>query len=136
MAEHLRREGIAPALVLCSSSRRTRETLERISAGLPDEVQVLIEVGVYTASASDLLQRLRSVAGELESVMLIGHLPALQQLALDLARTGAQVERIERKFPTGALATLAFDAGWRELAHGSADLVGFATPRELDRSAA
>ena len=31
VAEHLGREGIIPALVLCSSARRTRETLERIA---------------------------------------------------------------------------------------------------------
>jgi phosphohistidine phosphatase len=32
IAEHLGREGVTPALVLCSSARRTRETLERRSA--------------------------------------------------------------------------------------------------------
>ena len=34
IAEHLRRERIEPSLVLCSSARRTRETLERVMPAL------------------------------------------------------------------------------------------------------
>ena len=40
LAKHLRREGIQPELVLCSSSRRTRETLELIRSVLGDAVAV------------------------------------------------------------------------------------------------
>jgi len=50
---HMRGEGIAPGLVLCSSSERTRETLKRI--GLPDEVEVRIEPDLYAASAGELV---------------------------------------------------------------------------------
>ena len=32
MADHLRREGIQPSLILCSPARRTRETLELVRA--------------------------------------------------------------------------------------------------------
>jgi hypothetical protein len=38
---------------------------------------------------------------------------------------------VERKFPTGALATLTVSGEWRELAPGSAELVAFVTPKEL-----
>jgi phosphohistidine phosphatase len=40
IVEYLRRQRIAPRLVLCSSSQRTRETLERISAGFGRAVEV------------------------------------------------------------------------------------------------
>ncbi len=75
IADHLRRQRITPALVLCSSSARTRETLERISASLGDEIEVRIEEDLYTASASDLLDRLRDVDAGADSVMLIGTTP-------------------------------------------------------------
>ena len=69
IAEHLRQERIAPALVLCSSARRTRETLERV---MPlDQAEVRIEGELYGASPKDLLQRLREVPDEVDSVMLI-----------------------------------------------------------------
>ena len=64
--------------------------------------------------------------------MLIGHNPGLQQLALDLARPAAQVQELEAKFPTAALATLALPAPWRRIEPGTAELVGFARPRDLE----
>jgi phosphohistidine phosphatase len=131
VAEHLREQAIAPSLVLCSSSRRTRETLRLISAGLDEEGEVKIEEGLYATSAGGLLARLQAVEPDADSVMLIGHNPAIQELALRLAGKGAQLERLREKFPTAALATLTFPAGWRLLRPGVAELVAFVTPSEL-----
>src|SRR5436309_16089132 len=39
LAEHLRRERIAPALVLCSSAKRALQTLEGIAPGFDTVVQ-------------------------------------------------------------------------------------------------
>ena len=133
MAAHLRRESIVPSLVLCSSTVRTRETLKRISAGFGNEVRVEVEPALYTASAGELLARLRQVDGSADSVMLIGHQPAIQDLALLLSHSGPEVGRIREKFPTGALATLEFEGAWEALAPGSADAIAFVKPRELER---
>lgn len=134
IADHLQTERITPTLVLCSSSTRTRETLELISAGLGDEVEVQVERCLYAASANDLLYRLRKVNARVGSVMLIGHCPAIQELALNLAGGGVHLERLRTKFPTAALATLAFHGSWGQLTQGSAELVAFVTPRELEDS--
>jgi phosphohistidine phosphatase len=134
IADHLRRQRITPTLVLCSTSARTRETLEQIGAGLGDEIEVRIEEGLYTASASDLLDRLQEVDARVDSVMLIGHEPAIRELALMLAGSGVHLERLREKFPTAALASLAFQGSWRELTPGAAELVAFVKPRELERS--
>jgi phosphohistidine phosphatase len=130
IAGHLRREGIAPSLVLCSSATRARETLQRVIPAL-DASDVSIEDELYGASSEGLLQRLREVPGDLESVMLVGHQPAIQELALDLAGDGAELARLRAKFPTGALATLLFAGDWSELAPGSAELVAYVKPKEL-----
>jgi phosphohistidine phosphatase len=127
MARHLQEEKISPALVLCSPARRTRETLE----GVSPSGEVRIEDELYGASGTELLERLRDVPDEVESVMLIGHNPAIEELALGLASGGARLEDMERKFPTAALATLTAPDSWKELAPGSAELVAFVTPKEL-----
>jgi phosphohistidine phosphatase len=134
MAAHVRAQRIRPQLVICSSARRARETLDRVDpAG-----QRLTEPAVYTASANDLLQRLRRVPDATESVMVIGHNPTLQMLVLCLADRGgdtlgegSDLEAVRSKFPTGALATLQFDGGWGELTPGRAELAGFVRPRQL-----
>lgn len=131
IAEHLRRESIAPAVVLCSSARRTRETLERIAPRLGEEVAVEIEGELYAASEQRLLERLRALHEGVESVMLIGHNPGLERLALSLAGGGEGLAAMRRKYPTGALATLEFAGRWRELGAGSAELTDFVTPKRL-----
>ncbi len=61
IAEHLGREGVTPALVLCSSARRTRETFERIAPVLGEGITVQIERELYAASEQRPLERLRAV---------------------------------------------------------------------------
>ena len=90
IGRHVREAGVEPELVLCSTARRARETLERVepALGSPD---VRIEPRLYEAGSDELLDCLRAVADHVGSVMLIGHNPGLQQLALDLARPTADV---------------------------------------------
>jgi phosphohistidine phosphatase len=123
--EHLRDEQIGISLVLCSSARRARETLELVAPS--GEVQ--IERDLYGACADQLLDRLRRVPDGIEAVMLIGHNPAMQDLAIALV-AGAS-ELATRKFPTGALATLTFTGSWGSLEPEHCELAAFVTPREL-----
>ena len=116
IGRHLHKQGIEPELVLCSSATRARETLERL--GLQGAE---IEPELYGAGAVALLARLREVPTDVASVMLIGHNPGMQELALLLARAEPHVRELEVKFPTAALATLAI-RGWRTLGAGTAEL--------------
>jgi phosphohistidine phosphatase len=131
VADHIRREEVAPALVLCSPARRTRETLERISPALGEGVSVEIERGLYAASELSLLERLRALDEGVDAVMLIGHNPGVEQLVTGLAGSGELLPAVRRKYPTGALATLEFAGRWRELGPGSARLTSFVTPKQL-----
>jgi phosphohistidine phosphatase len=86
---------------------------------------------LYAASEQRLLERLRVVEDGVESLMLIGHNPALEQLALSLAGSGQKLAGLRRKHPTGALATLEFSGQWSELRSGRAELADFVTPNQL-----
>ena len=90
-----------------------------------------VEPELYSASDGDLLERLHAIPDTVQSVMLIGHNPAIQALVLSLAGSGRELASIERKYPTGALATLTFKGSWRELGPDAAKLVGFVRPRDL-----
>jgi phosphohistidine phosphatase len=132
IAKHLVEEGIEPALVLCSSAVRTRETLDRIASALGSP-EVEIEDELYGAGAATLLERLRRVPDSAAAVMLIGHNPGIEELAMELAGTGEDLERMERKYPTAALATLTVPGdSWSELDAGRSEVVGFVLPRELE----
>jgi len=133
---YVRVHRIEPSLVLCSSARRTRETLE----GVAPTGESLTEPGLYAASAGGLLDRLRQIPAGTPSVMLIGHNPAMQMLVLRLAAPAlSQLEdedgdlaTVQRKFPTGALATITFDCEWRDLVAGAGRLTGLVRPKDLN----
>jgi phosphohistidine phosphatase len=132
IAEHCLRLGIEPELVVCSTAQRTRETLELIRPVLGAAATVELEPELYGASAESLLERLRAVPEGVASVMLIGHNPGLQDLALVLASGGTELERLEAKFPTAALATLTLTtATWRRLSQADAVLAAYVVPKQL-----
>jgi phosphohistidine phosphatase len=132
IAKHLLRLGIMPELVLCSSAERTRETLELVRPALGATATVRLEEELYAADAETLLERLRAVPEELASVMLIGHNPGLQDLALLLTSAGTELDRLKTKFPTAALATLTLaTTTWRRLSPADALLAAYVVPRQL-----
>jgi phosphohistidine phosphatase len=134
IAAHLRTEEIRPALVLCSSARRTRDTLAALRPALDETTDVRIEERLYGAGVTAIVALLRTVDPAVPSVMVIGHNPGLEDLALALAGDGneAALSQLRTKFPTGALATLELrSSAWPQLAFGDAFLRSVVLPREL-----
>jgi phosphohistidine phosphatase len=132
LAKYIRRKKIRPALVLCSSSLRTRQTLEAVEASLGKRCAVEVVPQLYAASGEELLERLQALPESVSSVMLIGHNPGLHSLALVLASRGADLARLEAKFPTGALATLVlYSKSWSAVGRGQGELVDYVVPRQL-----
>jgi phosphohistidine phosphatase len=131
LARYLRKNKVRPELVLCSPSLRTRQTLAAIEPAL-GKASVELVAELYAASQEELLRRLRALPDSVASVMVIGHNPGLQELALALASSGAELPRLEEKFPTAALATLAVQRkSWAELEPGDAELVDYVVPADL-----
>jgi len=129
----LRRFKLAPDVVLCSTARRAEETLLGIAPALADGATVKHEKRLYLASAARLLGRLRELDDGVRSVLLIGHNPGLQGLAVLLAGSGngAALARLAAKFPTAGLAALSFPGKrWGELAAGSAELFRLWSPND------
>ena len=133
VGDHLRDAGIAPAIVLCSSARRTQQTLELIAPALDPTAVVHVERRLYGASAGELLGRVQDVSDATRSVMVIGHNPGLEDLATALAGAGVGdgLDRMAMKFPTAALAALTVPTSWRDLAPGGATLATYVVPRDL-----
>jgi phosphohistidine phosphatase len=134
IAKHFRALAADPALILCSSSARTRETLDLLMPGFAATPLVAIERGLYLADAPSMLARLRRVEDSVERVLLLGHNPGLHELALALAQHGpARLKAaLARKFPTAALATFTVESSWSRLGPDSVRLAAYVTPAELE----
>ena len=133
MAEH----GLDPDLVLCSTARRTRDTLQLVLPELKTEPKVIYEDGLYHGTPQEMLDLLREVAAPASQVLLVGHNPELQSFALDLIGSGAKhlKDRLEAKYPTAGLVVVRFQAGaWKDIAVNSGKLELFLTPSDVKKS--
>ncbi len=132
LAAYLQRAAITPALVLCSSSLRTRQTLAAILPSLEGDLELSVEDELYGAELGRLLGRLRALPDTVPSVLLIGHNPGLHELVLKLARPASELGALRENLPTATLVTLALaQPRWRELMEGEAELVDWIVARDL-----
>ena len=113
--------------VLCSTATRTRQTLTHTGVDAP----VRYTERLYDATPAAVLDEITATADAVLTLLVVGHEPALSQLALGLADDANPVDagRISVKFPTSAIAVLRVPNGWRRLEPGAAALVGFQVPR-------
>lgn len=137
-AAFLRRNALFPDLILCSSACRSRESLALTLPCLRGEATILLEDRLYLASAAKLFNRLREVDDRFGQVMIVGHNPGLQDLALMLAGDGPEddMAQVQEKFPTAALAVIDFAVqSWTGVERRGGALARFVTPRALAAAA-
>ncbi|WP_241503758.1 SixA phosphatase family protein [Ferruginivarius sediminum] len=135
MGAYLRREGLVPNLVLSSTALRARQTWELVAPSLPPDIRVEFRKEIYGTDPVELLGILRTSPDDAGTVMLIGHNPALEDCAARLAGAGdpAALKRMASKYPTAALAEIAFDADrWSVIEPGTGRLTRFVRPKDLD----
>jgi phosphohistidine phosphatase len=137
----LRGRGYRPDTVICSIARRTRQTWDLVAPELGGSPSVTFEPRAYGASALTLLYLLRELPGTCRTALLIGHNPAIEDLATHLAQPPAAATHPAEapaaasapglRFPTAAVAVLEFTGDWPDLAPGQAHLLAFATPATM-----
>jgi len=133
MQQHLRANDVSVGLVLCSPAQRTRDTWEGVRGGLSSDPEVRFAPAVYEATASALLDLVREIDQRQYSILIVGHNPGIEELAIDLIGDGVPkaVNRLRRGYPTGALAQLSVGVAWTDLDRGCAYLDSYVRPRDL-----
>ncbi len=134
--------GLVPDVVLVSSARRTRQTLEALAPW--DETPIVEPMdGLYLATPAQILTIVSGVAETVRSLLVIGHNPGIHELAITLAgahamsSNGHMTRRLAEGFATGALAEFTVASSWQALnpktghAAGAGRLVRFVRPQDL-----
>jgi phosphohistidine phosphatase len=135
MGAEMRNRNLRPNLILCSPSVRTRQTLTLAAEEAWDNSpRIRFEEDLYEASAKTMEEILHELSEDLSHVMLVGHNPGLQDLAVRLAKLGSEAsQKLGEKLPTAGLVSFDFDADlWGELKPGSGELRLFLTPAMLE----
>ncbi|HUB94905.1 MAG TPA: histidine phosphatase family protein [Stellaceae bacterium] len=124
---------LAPDLVLCSTSVRTRQSAAILLPYLEGKPELAFEDGLYLADIPALLERLRQVDDACQGVMVVGHNPGLHALAMMLLKSGAGAlaRKLAAGMPTGTLAGFSLDVPWIGLGRGAGKLEALVTPKDL-----
>ncbi len=137
--------GYIPDQVMCSTARRACQTWQLAQRVLGAAPAVVFDDRVYEASAAQLLDVIRRAPAAVGTLLIVGHDPAVPELACTLAAatskpgagtgngaaSAAMLARMRAKFPTAAIAVFECAGDWAQLAPGRAWLACFVTPREL-----
>jgi phosphohistidine phosphatase len=125
--------GLRPDVALVSPAARTRETWRLVSAQLGADTATRVEDDLYSAGLLGSLNLVRRLDDDVATVLVVGHNPTTENLALFLDdRTGVahDRERMAGKYPTGGVAVLHLQVpGWADLDEATARLMAFAVPR-------
>jgi phosphohistidine phosphatase len=128
----MKAEGLGFDLVLASPARRVVETLDEVAETF-GPLPATYDQRVYLASAETLLDLVHWTGDSVGRLLLVGHNPGMERLALRLARPHPLRSEMEIKYPTATLAEIGFPADrWRDVTDGSGDLARFIRPRDLD----
>ena len=134
MGRHLAARYDGHLHVLCSTAVRARQTLDRFLEGFGGDCAIHFESGLYMAGAHDIIGQIQKVNAGADRLMVIGHNPGMHAAARALAATGEpeDLHRLSARFPTAALAEIAFEADdWRNIGVGQGILMSYIKPREI-----
>lgn len=132
IGELLVSRSVRPDLVLCSSATRTQQTWQRAVGGGASTGRLRLERGIYHAWVPELVALVRAVPDSVETLLMLGHAPGIPDLVEHLAARehGSPLwARLDAKFPTSAVATLAVTGPWAAVGKGRSRLTAYDIPR-------
>jgi phosphohistidine phosphatase len=121
-----------PDFILCSPSRRTRQTLGGLQ--LDDSIPLQEPAVIYTGAKPDLLSLIHYAPDGAQSVLMVGHNPSIHELALMLAdEESALYGRLLQGFKPGAMVVLdcAIEK-WSDLVEGKNALADLTEPLDYN----
>lgn len=132
-------DGLVPERLIASPAVRVMQTLEGFREGMNALPEPQWDRRIYLSSAATLLDLIRETDADIETLMLAGHNPGLEDLILELvADDGTSPLRalVEEKLPTASLAVLQWQGDdWSALdSKSGVGLAALTRPRDLDSS--
>ena len=124
---------LVPDLAVVSTARRAQQTWALAAEALGKVIRRRDEARIYEAPAA-LVEVIRQTPSGVGTLLLVGHNPGLQDLALDLVGGGDKdaLARLRAKYSTAGLAVIDFDVRrWSDVSPGGGSLERFVTPKSV-----
>ena len=135
MGQALRDRDVAFDAVIASPAARVVETLADFGQGYGQPIWADYDPRIYLASAATLLTVVREADDSADRLLLVGHNPGLEALAMLLTEEDSNGLRgeIATKYPTAAMAEITFPVDrWADVEVQGGRLNAFVRPRDVD----
>jgi phosphohistidine phosphatase len=133
IGREMRAQGLAFDQVIASPATRVVETLQDVEQGYGRRLEPSFDKRIYLASTDLLLDVIHGADDGAERLLIVGHNPGLEKLALLLSQRGELRAQIAVKYPTATLAEIQLPVErWEEVAEGIGTITRFIRPRDLD----
>jgi phosphohistidine phosphatase len=130
MCKFIRALGYTPECVYSSPATRAKETILQVAAETTiEESAIQWDEDLYYGDISSYLQAIQSTSSHLETIMLVGHNPLMENTAGLLC--GAD-NRLAVRMPTAAVVCLeSYAASWKEITAGTCQIKWMMIPKAL-----
>jgi phosphohistidine phosphatase len=126
MGELLSGLDISPDMILCSTAKRAKQTVEYLLQRLPFEGEVIYSRMLYHAGDEIFSEELRKLPSGIETAMIVGHNPGMEYALENYCGEW-------HRMPTATIAQIEFEiVEWEEIEVGAeGKLMGLWRPKEL-----
>lgn len=133
IGREMRAQGLRFDQVIASPATRVVETLGEVAAGYGKSLDQSYDQRLYLASTDVLLDVIGGTDEAVESLLLVGHNPGLEKLALLLTEESDLRREVEIKYPTATIAEIQLPVQtWKEVSERTGKLTRFIRPRDID----
>ncbi|HYG19515.1 MAG TPA: histidine phosphatase family protein [Ohtaekwangia sp.] len=130
LGAHLQKRGAMIDVILSSTAERAKATANLVGEMLKfDMEKIFLHEELFDASTRTFFQFLSQLSDDYQSVMCVGHNPAISYVAEYLTR--AEIGDI---FPTGLAVIQCNVQSWKELSQGTGELTDYIHPSILNNS--
>ena len=129
----LRENAVVPDYIVLSDALRTRATCAWIISELGEKAPTpYLDSRIYGASSTTLCAIINETPETVTTLLVIGHQPVLQELAMRLAAVESDEEAVYElamDYPTLGLTVLQTDKPWAEIDGRDMKVTNFVVPR-------
>jgi phosphohistidine phosphatase len=133
IGREMQAQGLEFDQVIASPAVRVIETLADVEDGYGQPLNPAFDKRIYLASKETLLDIVQSADDRAERLLIVGHNPGLETLAMLLTRGEGLRAEVAIKYPTATLAEISLPVDhWSEAREGVGTIARFIRPRDLD----
>jgi phosphohistidine phosphatase len=125
--------GVVPDYILCSTALRARSTCAWVGSELGEQGPTpYLDARIYGAAPAELVSIINETPETVGTLLVIGHLPTVQEVAMRLASVASDEEAVMElatRYPTLGLTVMEVAKPWAELDGRDARVTEFVVPR-------